>query len=303
MQTHSKRCFTRTAMTSSAGVTTLLVLLRLGVSVDPAAAQDTMRIRWDDLQKQGKLVGGVVTPPESGTTDYQLKVENTQQPARHVTVLSIDQPSVKGPRYSFSGQVRYENVDGAGYLELWNYFPGGGQYFSRTLGEHGAMMKLTGTSGWRQFVLPFDATGAPPPVKLVINVVLPGRGIVYLGPLQLGDQQGAGAFPEGGATPNRLLPLVGSIVGGIGALIGTLTSMGRARRFVIASAAALVMLGVLLFAAGVAGFVWPRAYSSGSPLLLIFGFLTSLVPLSLLPVIRKRYESAELRAMRAQDLA
>ena len=71
---------------------------------------------------------------------------------------------------------------------MWNFFPGGGQYFSRTLADQGPMMKLAGTSGWREFVLPFDATAPPAPTRLVVNVVLQGRGSVYLGPLELSDQ-------------------------------------------------------------------------------------------------------------------
>jgi hypothetical protein len=54
------------------------------------------------------------------------------------------------------------------------------------------MMRLQGTSGWREFILPFDATGAPPPTKLVINVVFEGRGVVFLSPLTLSDAAAPG---------------------------------------------------------------------------------------------------------------
>jgi hypothetical protein len=241
--------------------------------------------------------------PEHGASGYGLKVVNNESRPVTVTVLTIDQPAVKGPRYSLSGEVRYENVDGAGYLELWNHFPDGGQFFSRTLADQGPMMKLGGSSGWRPFVLPFDATGAPPPTRLVLNVVLPGRGTVYLGPLELGDQRGGSAIGFDGDATDRFLGFAGTVVGGIGALIGVLTSLGRARRFVIGSAFALVALGILAFVAGLAGFFAAGLHSTGSPLLLVSGFLMSLVPLGLLPTIRKRYEEAELRTMRAHDLA
>jgi hypothetical protein len=272
------------------------------VTAGVAIAQQSGQIRWDELQKQGKLPGSVIVEPGRGGS-YQVKISNAESHPMTVTVLSIDQPGVKGPRYSLSGQVKYENVEGVGYLELWNHFPGGGQFFSRTLADQGPMMKLTGASGWRPFVLPFDATGAPPPTRLVFNVVLPGRGVIYLGPLELADARGASLISPGAGEANRLLGLAGSIVGGIGAMIGVLTSLGRARRFVIASAMTMVALGVLAFIAGAAGFLGAGQYLTGSPLLLVFGFLMSLVPLGLLPTIRKRYEEAELRAMRAHDLA
>lgn len=129
-------------------------------------------------------------PPETGSPFHRLKVDGTGQGSA-VTVLTIERPSIKGPRYALTGQVRYEGVEGAGYLELWSHFPDGSQYFSRTLGDAGPMMKLQSTSGWRPFTLPFDATGAPPPTRLVFNVVLPGRGVVYLGPLRLVESGGA----------------------------------------------------------------------------------------------------------------
>ncbi len=56
-----------------------------------------------------------------------LKVEGTRD-GSPVTVLTIDRPTIKGPRYALTGQVRYDGVEGTGYLELWNYFPNGGQY-------------------------------------------------------------------------------------------------------------------------------------------------------------------------------
>lgn len=217
-------------------------------------------------------------------------------------MLTIDQPQLTGPRYALRGQVRYDNVEGIGYLEMWNYFPGGGQYFSRTLAEQGPMMKLKGTSGWRPFVLPFDATGAPPPLRLVVNVVLQGRGIVYLGPLELTEEKGAAVGQQEDFRTSRLAGVAGGVVGCMGALIGVFTSLGRARRFVIASTTSLIAFGALAFAAGIVAFMSARSYSSLYPFLLLLGFLSSVVPLGLLPVIRKRYEEIELRTMRAHDI-
>jgi hypothetical protein len=245
-------------------------------------------------------------PPESGSSDQRLKIENGKPSPFSVTVLTIDQPQIAGPRYSLSGRLRYENVEGASYLEMWSHFPGGGQYFSRTLAEQGPMMKLQGTSGWRSFVLPFDATGAPLPTRVVLNVVLQGRGTVYLGPLQLSEDTGAASSQPGDVATSRFAGIAGSVagvvIGSLGALIGVLTSLGRARRFVIASATSLIAFGALAFSAGIVAFVSSRSSSSVYPFLLLFGFLSTVVPLGLLPVIRKRYEEIELRTMRAHDL-
>lgn len=89
------------------------------------------------------------------------------------------------------------------------------------------MMKLQGTSGWRPFALPFDATGAPlPPTRLVLNLVL-GRGTVYLGPLGLSEEDRAGLGGPSEGTANRLGGVAGALVGCIGALIGLLPAIRK----------------------------------------------------------------------------
>jgi hypothetical protein len=303
MRTHSRRCSRRIAGTSRLARKALLVALSLTLAIDALAARPGAReFKWDELQKQGRISAGTVMPPESGSSGHRLRIESNQAGRSSVTVLTIERPQVGALRYRLSGQLRYDNVEGTGYLEMWSHFPDGGRYFSRTLAEEGPMMKLDGTSGWRSFVLPFDATGASyPPQLLVINVVLPGRGTVYLGPLELSEETGADAGTLG-RFAGMAGGIAGAVVGCIGALIGVLTSLGRARRFVIVTAISLIALGALTFIAGIAayGAIWPG--SAFYPLLLLFGFLTAVVPLSLLPVIRKRYEEIELRAMRAHDV-
>ena len=256
-------------------------------------AQD---LGWDDLEKRRMVSAGSVLPPEQGQSFHRLRVERGAEPT--VTVLTIDRPKIAGPRYALTGQIRYEGVDAAGYLELWNHFPDGSQYFTRTLGDAGPMMKLEGTSGWRAFTLPFDSTGAPPPTRLVLNVVLPGRGVVYLGPVRLTDVAASGSENSAGA----LGSIAGGLIGSVGALIGVLTSLGRGRRVVTIAAQLLIAGGAVAFAIGLVVAARGQPYTAYYPLLLT-GFLATVIPLSVLPAIRKRYEEIELRAMRARDLA
>src|SRR5262249_16320224 len=151
-----KRCWQPTGTISRAATVTLLVLLSLAATAGRAAAQNApARFRWEELQKQGKVASGAIVEQDRGGADYRLKITNPESHPMTMTVLTIDRPAVKGPRYSLTGQIKYENVEGAGYLELWNYFPNGGQFFSRTLADQGPMMKLTGASEWRPFLLPF----------------------------------------------------------------------------------------------------------------------------------------------------
>lgn len=278
----------------------VLLSFALVALASPAKAQD---FKWDVLHKDGRVATGKIRPADSGTPFATLQIEGTNQP-HTVTVLTIDAPRIMSSRYALSGQVRYENVEGVGYLEMWSHFDGGGQYFSRTLAETGPMMKLQGTSGWRPFTLPFDATGASgPPTKLVVNLALQGRGIVHLGPIALVNQDRA---PDSGvwwgeATGGWIGSVVGAAVGSVGALIGVLASVGRGRRFVTIAALTLIVCGIGAFLIGIAALTQSQSYAVYYPLLL-GGFAAAVIPLTLMPTIRKRYQELELRAMRAQDL-
>lgn len=257
-------------------------------------------LTWDVLQTEGRVSAGAVIAPGPGTPFHALKIEGQGTN----TVVTIDRPSIAGPRYALLGQVRYEGVDGVGYLELWNHFPNGGAYFTRTLADMGPMMKLQGTSGWRAFALPFDATGVPPPTQLVLNVVLPGRGAVFLGPVRIVegtalDDEAAGWTIDQAA--GFWGGLAGGIVGAAGALIGVLTSLGRARRLVAITTIILIAGGTVSFVAGLLALGQSQPYAVYYPLLLV-GFLAAIIPLSLRSSIQKRYEEVELRRMRAHDL-
>ena len=67
------------------------------------------------------------------------------------------------------------------------------------------MAKISGTSSWRAFTLPFDRTGTThAPTRLDLNIFLPGRGIVLLGPMRL-MQRSEPVNPSFGPVIERVL--------------------------------------------------------------------------------------------------
>ena len=127
------------------------------------------------------------------------------------------------------GRVRYENVSGDGYVEMWNVFANG-RYFTRTIGDQGPMRTITGNSDWRSIVLPFDATRAEaPPERLIINVVLPGRGEVTLVAMTLVELE-PGEW-RSGVNDSAQFDLWGGIAGAtfgvFGGLLGWLGGLGE----------------------------------------------------------------------------
>src|SRR5262249_31069025 len=147
----------------------------------------------------------------------------------------------------------------------WNFFPPvqtgmpEGQYFSRTLGVGGEMGRLSGTSGWRPFMLPFDSTGGNGlPTRLEINIFLPATGTVYLGPMTLVEYTGSFISAGMGHGNAWWSDRAGGLVGGIGgavfgclaSVLSWLASRGLARHIVVTSAWVMIGFGAALGLAG-----------------------------------------------------
>jgi hypothetical protein len=283
-----------------------LLLLTFGAVSRMAAREEVLRtIDWKALAAARSLSSGVIVTSE-GRSAASLRLAHTQAGPARFHLVTIDRPAITSARYAVRGQVRYERVAAGSYLEMFNYI-GDGSYFSRTLGDGGPMGQLSGTSGWRDFVLPFNnREGGLPPQKLEINLVLTGAGTVDIGPLQL-VQLGKDEGMAGGASgwwSDRQAGLVGGLVGSmlgvLGAVIGALGSTGRAKNFVLRTLRLLAVAGLGALVAGVAALTLGQPYAVFYPLLLI-GSISAAVGFALPRVLLKRYQELELRRMQALD--
>jgi hypothetical protein len=283
-----------------------LVVLALGPVANTAAREEVVRtVDWQALAAARTLTSGVVVMSEERPAASLRFVHRDAGPARF-HLVTIDRPAITSARYAVRGQVRYERVAAGSYLEMFNYI-GTGSYFSRTLGDGGPMGQLSGSSGWRDFVLPFlNQEGGPPPQKLEINLALTGAGTVEIGPLQLvqfGKDEGI-AGGTSGWWSDRQAGLVGGIVGSmlgvLGAVIGGLGSAGRAKNFVLRTLRLLAVAGLGALAAGTAALVLGQPYAVFYPLLLL-GVISAIAGVALPPVLVKRYQELELRRMQALD--
>ncbi|MFH1919407.1 MAG: hypothetical protein ABIP48_05900 [Planctomycetota bacterium] len=284
-------------------------LVVLGFASVALSEELVREISWAELDKAGQLLGGEVQP------DGTLKIANPDTQPKTVAITELKNPGVTALRYAVEGEVRYEEVETQSALEMWNYFPNGGSYFSRTLAEVGPLKSIEGTSDWRTFCLPFfSQEGTGPPDRLKLNLMFGGRGTVYLEPVRLvqytegedplamasGSQTSADAWWND-RTGGLIGGIGGSILGCLGALMGILGGAGRARRFVMALAVCVTMFGVAALGLGIAALGLGQPYAVYYPLLL-GGGISTVVFGGLLPVIRQRYQQAELRRMTAMDV-
>lgn len=287
-------------------------LLRCAVTVVAlaglAGAAETVReIDWGRQPATGK--GFQVLPPGAGVAWSHVRVTNAKAKPLDVRVLTLDNPGVGQATYALTGVVRYQDVRGGAYLEMWSALPGQGRFFTRTLAPRGPMGQLHGTSDWRAFIVPFNTGfGAPLyPTEITLHVVLPSTGTVELGPLKLVQfRPGEDALtPVGqwwpGWVGGAIGGLLGTLLGLVGALVGVLASTGKARRLVLGLMSAAVVLGVGLLVLGIAAALAHQPYAVYYPLLLA-GALSAIIFGAMRPGVRRRYDEMELRRMTAQDV-
>jgi hypothetical protein len=234
--------------------------------------------------------------PALADADWSGKTFELQGPGTHA-VLVLDSPAVRGDAYAITGRVAYEGVEGDAYLEMWSQLPDGSRYFSRTLAGSGPLAKLHGSSPERAFALPFQLTGgAPHPTRLEVNLVLPAAGRVTLRGLRL--ESGAGAAAPGAWWSDREAGWIGGAAGSafgiLGALVGTLSSLGRGRRFALAALAAMASAGLVALAAGALALASGQPYAVWYPLVLL-GVLGPVLGFSLRGTVRRRFEALATR--------
>jgi hypothetical protein len=281
----------------------LLLVLSFCVCGQIAFGEEVLKeINWTQLKQAGHLLNGAIIPADSHTPFEQLQIASSASQPTTVEVLGIEKPRFTSVRYAITGKVRYENVEGEGYLEAWSYSADGRFESSRTVAKSGPMQSLQGDSDWRAFSLPFSIGKSQlRPERLIVKVVLPGAGTVQLGQVRLvqyADNRWKSLFEQG------VWPLaVGAAVLVICyCVLGFLASRGRARHLVTGTFIAFLFLGAIAFVLGVVALG-----RSGSPMQPLQFFLLAailLVPSAVaLSCIGRRYEQRELRRMDAMDAA
>lgn len=293
----------------------LCAALTLAVAALASAAEMVRDIDWAAQRPADKAVTVVAATSQHGSAS--VRMSNTSPRPRTFTLLVLEKPAIGQASYAITGYVEYENVEGGAYLELWSVFPDGGRYFSRTLAAQGPMAQLHGTGGhW--YSLPFQSKPGMYPSKIILNVVLPGKGTVVVGSselVQFRPDENPLRQPMGWlfGWPGGILAgisMCGMYLGGLGALVGLLAATGRYRRFVMALDALGIVSGVVMLLIG-AGFLVLRfssGYQSSTADAVWSGYLTAgiiaiVVFGGIRPSLRRRYDELELRRMSAQDTA
>jgi len=87
---------------------------------------------------------------------------------------------IEDARLIYQARVRTENVEGQVYLEMWCHIAGVGDAFSR-----GLATPLTGTTEWTTEEIPFFLKKGENPDNVKLNLVINGKGTVWIDDIRL----------------------------------------------------------------------------------------------------------------------
>ena len=281
---------------------------------------------------QDKSVEGILGPaagavekkasvrPTPVTVDGRscLKVENTTGLPVQIPLAVLTNPAVTGRFYSVSGEIKYDGVERGRLFGNVECLPQRTIFLARA-GTRRPDGQDQPHFGMAVVLLPFDRKAIGEiPTQLEINLALPGRGTVYVGPIKFGENPEWNKYPDSAGIADVVrqelysygwwsfliawkatrtgLPLILLLA----CLTGWLAHKGKARGFVMAATGAGSALGVLAALAAVAAPV------AGQPWWVWFpaGFFAMLL-LAIFPLqrwrYRKRYGALELRRMASLD--
>jgi hypothetical protein len=276
----------------------------LAASAVLADHHESRVLTWAELQKDGKLLGGQIQP--AGENGWQsLKIANTGSDPLRYPIVTFDSLSPTSNDIAIEGQIKYQNIAGQAYLEMWTILPDGRRFFTRTLAEGGPLQKITGTSAWRIFSLPFSLSGeSPKHVALEVNAFLPGPGTIELGPLRI-----VNLSPEPPIEPNiwwsnQIGGWIGGVLGmAIGlmmAAVAILLQKSAPSKPIAAILLLVVTISFLCLMAGIAAVIKSQPYVVYYPLLLA-GVMAAAFALVGYVKLRRRLRELELRKIQAMD--
>lgn len=277
---------------------TLLKVLLLSTIItanDNPADKPPVKMEFRPAAEIGSNVE--LTKGPDGETALQVTGTDKKSVAE---IIVKESPAITSHQYVVRGKVKYEDVAGDAYLELWNDFGEKGQYFSRSLSDWGGMKKITGTSKWRAFELPFFAEPGMVPKTLYFNVVMPGKGtitvtepvVVLLKPsksMWWTNQQGG---LVGG--------IAGSLFGILGALIGVIAGQPKLRFLLVPLHVVGITFGAISLVIGIVAVSLGQPYHVYYPLLLLGVLPLIILPITLATTTRVRMDG-EVRKMKAID--
>ena len=156
---------------------TLSIFALLAVVASSAYPQDLKKLNLDDASAIGTII----------QTDTQVKAEGkasikitTQWPTT-ICLGEVTSLNVENAKLLYKAKVK-SDLDGSAYLELWAHV-GGGQYFSKGMND-----VVSQKTDWKIIQTPFLFQKGQRPDKVTLNLVINGKGTVWIDDIVLSKE-------------------------------------------------------------------------------------------------------------------
>jgi hypothetical protein len=114
------------------------------------------------------------------TSDGNGSLRITANQPTTIRLYETGDIDVENARLTYQAKIRTSDLQGKAYLEMWCQFMGRGEYFSRDLSS-----PLSGTTDWSTEEIPFFLNKGENPDNVKINLVIDGRGTVWIDDVHL----------------------------------------------------------------------------------------------------------------------
>lgn len=124
---------------------------------------------------RGVLPGAGVAFDTTTSSDGNGSMKISVADSSTVRLYQLGDVDAENARLIYRARLRTAGVQGQVYLEVWCRFPGLGEFFSRAL-----QAPLTGSTEWTVQETPFLLEPGQNPDQVALNIVVTGRGTVWV---------------------------------------------------------------------------------------------------------------------------
>ena len=144
----------------------------------PASPVELKHFSLDSLEGVRATTGVSFDPQMSTDGKGSLRID-TSQPLT-LPLFEVNDLSIANAALLYQASLQSQNLDGKAYLEMWLRFPGKGEFFSRGLDR-----PITGTMSWMTSTIPFFLQAGQKPDLIRLNLVVAGKGRVWIDDVRL----------------------------------------------------------------------------------------------------------------------
>lgn len=111
-----------------------------------------------------------------GNGSWRIEVDDSTTAG----LMAIGNVDIEDALLVYQAYLKTDSLEGRAFLEMWCNFPGKGRFFSRDLST-----PISGTTDWSREHTPFRLKAGENPDSVYLNVVVDGRGTVWIDDIRL----------------------------------------------------------------------------------------------------------------------